>query len=284
MRALLRDTWKPFSRQGGRLLAAGIAFYSLLSMIPIFVIALRVAGLVTGEQRAKQELVKELSRWIGDGGASTVEALIVRVEQDVDTREKLLGALLLVYASTRLFSSLRRAINQIWGVPTESPAGFVKKVTHQLFRRALAFLLVLATSVLLVALVVTNTALAALATHLDLAAGGVGWHALTWAGSLFVTTLLFTVLYSVLPDARVHRRDALFGAFATALLFSIGTQLVGLYVGHKAVEPRFGAAGPVIMLVLWTYYSGQVFLLGASFTAAYARLRGRGVEPRSPAV
>ncbi len=272
----LRETVRTFSRKGGRLLGAGIAFYSLLSVAPILLIVLRVAALFTGLAPAQAALREDLAFWLGDDGAANVMELVARVRTPQSGSEVLV-LILLIYASTRLFSGLKRALNQLWEVPHVESKGVKGRVLRQLRKRGTAFLLVLFVGLVLVAVVLARGAFA-------FATGVVGrelpmtWELLHTAGSIVITALLFGLLYRVLPDKHIPWRRALEGGLVTALLFAVGTVLVSAYVGHKKIAATYGSAGSLVMLLLWVHYSSQIFFLGAAFTGA----RIKQLESASP--
>jgi len=262
------------------MLAAAVAFSSLLSVAPVLVIALHVAGLAIGEERARAAVLKDLARWIGASGARTLGILLEHAREDRGAGwASLLSGAVLVYASTRLFSQLKRALNHMWDVQARSGAGLRGKAWKQIRKRALAFALVLFVGVIIVGVVVAKTLLVSATAAFGGAAAGLPWQVFETAVSLAATTLLFAVVFKVLPDARMAWRDAWQGALVTAGLFSVGALLIGLYLGHKALDSMYGPAGSVVMLLLWVHYSAQVFFLGAALTGELARRRGRPIAP-----
>ncbi len=279
LREVLRESLRTWSQGGARLLSGAVAFYALLSVVPVFMLAIRIAGLATSEDAARFALLQNLGRWIGRGGAMTVGALLGAASEATSRGHWSVELLLLAYAASRLFAVLQRALHLLWEVPMHSPERFHHKVLSQLRRRALAVSLVGVVGLILVALVLWN-AFAAYAHHL-LGAHHATLRAMSGGFSFLLTVLLFTAIFKVLPEASVSARDAALGGLVTAALFSAGAALVGLYVGHKATESFFGAASSLVMLLLWVNYSAQVFFLGASFTGAHARLRGHGIRPRA---
>lgn len=274
-RAALEETLRTFSRKGGRLLGAGIAFYSLLSVAPILLIALRVAALFTGMEPARAALRDDLAFWLGEDGAANAMELVARVRTP-ESASQVLVLVLLIYASTRLFSGLKRALNQLWDVPAPESSGMKGRVLRQLRKRALAFLLVVLVGLVLVVVVLARGAFA-FATGVVGRSFPVAWELLHTAGSVLVTALLFALLFRVLPDKRIAWSRALEGGLVTALLFAVGTTLVSLYVGHKGVQATYGSAGSLVMLLLWVHYSAQIFFLGAAFTGA--RLKQEAAKP-----
>jgi membrane protein len=278
LRDVLRESLRCWTHGGARLLSGAVAFYALLSVVPVLMIAIRIAGIATDEDSARVTLLQNLARWIGRGGASTVAALLTSATRAARGHWSV-DALVLVYASSRLFAVIQRALHLLWEVPMHTPELFRHKVLTQLRRRALAVAIVGIVAVLLIAMVFWNGVVAY--AHQLLGAHPSAWRAASGGFSFLLTVLLFTSIFKVLPEARVSARDAALGGLVTAVLFSAGAALVGIYIGHKATQSFFGAASSLVMLLLWVNYSAQVFFLGASFTGAHARLRGNGIHPRA---
>jgi len=275
MRDLVKGTFSRFSRRGGRLLSGALAFYAMLSVAPLCLIALQVAGAFTNEQLARAALIENLARWVGPGGAHTLGDLIDRVHRPDASLRSALTLLLLFYASTRMFSQLKRALDILWDVPVPEVHGFGAKALQQLEKRSLAFILVAGIGVVLVGLVALKTGFSLAEDALGQAAPPVLWRVTETTASWAVSTALFAVLYRVLPSVRISWRDAFVGALVTGVLFGLGTLAVSAYLGHKGVNATYGEAGAVIVLVLWMHYSAQVFLIGAAFTGERAIRAGR---------
>jgi membrane protein len=281
MRDLARETGRSFSRHGGRLLGGAIAFSALLSVAPLLVIALHVAGVAVREETARAAVTRELATWIGDDGARTLGALLDDARARTEAGwSSALSALVLVYASTRLFGQLKRALDHMWDVQPKSGEGLRGKAMKQLRKRALSFLMVVFVGLTILALVVIKAAISAMTDALGVP---FAWHALDTGVSLATMTLLFAVVFKVLPDVELAWRDAWAGAIVTAILFSAGTLVIGLYLGHKALGSMYGAAGSIVMLLLWVHYSAQMFFVGVAFTAERARLHGRPIGPNGDA-
>ncbi len=279
-RSLLADSARSYSRHGGRMLAAAVAFSSLLSIAPLLYIALGVAGVTVGSERGRTTVLEDLSRWIGEEGAQTILSLLQRANETKRSGlASVIGGVVLVYASTRLFSQMKRALNHMWDVHARSGRGLRGKVWKQLRKRGFALLMVLFVGVLIISNVVVKTVLAASTDEL----GGGAAHLMFRTGeavvSVVTTTLMFAAIFKVLPDAKLAWHDAWRGAFVTALLFSLGTALIGLYLGHKALDVLYGPGGSIVMLLLWVHYSAQVFFFGAAITGELARRRGHAIEP-----
>jgi membrane protein len=276
----LKEGFRLFFRRGGRLLGAGIAFYSMLSVAPIFVLALHIAGLFTREEMARAALLEDMSGWVGPDGAKTIGALVDRARTaEGGVVATALGAVLLVYASTRLFSALERAINVMWGVERASSDGFKGKALAQLRKRGIGILITLTAGVVLCALVGLRMGLELAESYAPRVPHLSG--AVETLMSLVITWLLFLAIFRTLPAAKIGWTDAALGAAVTAALFSLGSHAVAAYVGHKGIARKYGEAGAVVMLLLWVQYSAQIFLIGAATTGARARRLRTMVEPKS---
>lgn len=273
-----QESLRVWSHGGARFLSGAVAFYALLSVVPVLMIAVQIAGLATDEREARRTLLDNLTRWVGSSGASTLAAMLTAASQMSESRPWALEALVLTYASTRLFAQLQRALHMLWDVPMTSPEAWKHKVLTVLRRRGVGLLLVAFVGLLLVALVLWN-GFVAWAGHL-LGNYPTLWRAASAFFSFVVTVLLFAAIFKVLPEARVSLRDAVVGGVVTAVLFTLGATLVGFYIGYKVTESFFGAASSLVMLLLWVNYSAQVFFLGASFAGTHARLRGDGIHAR----
>lgn len=276
---VLRESFRSWSQAGARLLSGAVAFYALLSVVPVFMIAIRIAGIATDEDAARFALLQNLARWIGYSGASTVGSMLTSATRAASRGHWSVEALILAYAASRLFAVLQSALHLLWDVPLHSPERLKDKVLTQVRRRALALAIIGIVGLILGALVLWN-GFVAYAHHLLGSYPG-AWRAASAGFSFLLTVLLFSAIFKVLPEATVSMRDAIVGGAVTAALFSAGAALVGIYIGHKATQSFFGAASSVVMLLLWVNYSAQVFFLGAAFTGAHARLRGHGIQPRA---
>jgi membrane protein len=267
------------------MLASAVAFSSLLSIAPLLFIALGVASVAIGDDVGRASVHADLARWIGEESAETILGLLDHARIHGQTVLKtVLGSIVLVYASTRLFSQMKRALNHMWDVHAKSGRGFGGKVWKQLRKRGLALLLVGFVGVLIAAVVIVKAVLAASTHRLGDGAARVIIHGGETVISLATTTLMFAALFKLLPDAKLQWRDAWRGALVTAVLFSIGTTLIGAYLGHKTLAVMYGPGGSLVLLLLWVQYSAQVFFLGAAVTGELARRRGHAIEPNERGV
>ncbi len=260
---VVREAFRIFGVRGGRVLAGALAFSAILSVVPLLLLALRVASLITGEEAARATLHDHLARWVGELGASNIEEWLGQTQGEGKSAS-VFGFAVLIYGSTRLFSTLNRAFDLLWGIDPMANSTLRDRAKTFVFRRALSFLLVVFIGLVLVALVFGHAVLEGVRAYDLLAVVPHRW--MEYAVSFVATAVLFAVLFRVVPSTRIRVRVAAIGGVVTAALFTLGTLLVGGYIAHKAVESAFGAATSVVLLLLWTYYSAHVFFYGAALT------------------
>ena len=260
-----------FSARGARFLGAAVAFYALLSAAPLFVVVLHIVGAVFGRDRAESALWGGLAHWLAPEGLETVRVVTDRLDQ-IEAKGSILGVLLVIYGSTRLFRALRRALNELWGVDLETIEGKRTKPVKYGVRYGGALLLTLFVALLLACLVAVKGTFAVLGTF-----GAQAPPSILWATdatlSVGITFVLFAVLFRFLPETDVTWREAAVSALVSTLLFGIGSVLVTMYVHHKKLGDLYAGASAIVVAVLWVYYSAQVFFLGACVGAALHEMR-----------
>ena len=254
-------------------MGAALAFYTMFSMAPILVLVIAIAGFFYGAQAAQGELLEQLEGLLGSQGASVIQLVLAGAGDHASGRlATLIASALLLFAATSVFAELKASLDVIWQVPTPTE-GTVWDVVRT---RLLSFGLILILAFLLLITLVISAVLAVLERYW----GGLWQEAavlLSWLASLFsfaVIAVLFGVIYKMLPRIRLSWRDVAIGALGTASLFSLGKCLIGAYIGNSGIANSFGAAGSMIALLLWVYYSAQIFFLGAEFTRQYALQMG----------
>ena len=261
-------------------LGASLAYYTLFAIAPILLVATAIAGMVFGAEAVNGEIVGQLDRLIGREGARAVQSLLEGASQRrTGILATVVGSITFVVAATGAFLELQAALNTIWRVQVK-PGVHLKAF---LIDRVRSFGLVMAIGFLLMVSLAVTAALAALNGWLSRYAPDVPlvWSAVSMLVSLTVTTGLFALLFRFLPDVRLQWRDVMTGALATAVLFTIGQLLIGLYLGQSSMASTYGAAGSVMILLLWVYYSCQIVLFGAEFTRVYAQRDGTKPAPES---
>ncbi|WP_256077619.1 YihY/virulence factor BrkB family protein [Massilia sp. YIM B04103] len=248
---------------------AALAFYTLFSLAPILVLVIAIAGLFYGKQAAQGELFAQLRGLLGDQGAAAIQLVLAGARNEAEGRwAALVAGLLLLFGATTVFAELKSSLDEIWQLPPLAEGS----LWDALRTRLLSFGMVLVLGFLLTVSLVVSAALGLVEKFWNSHWQG-GTVVLAWLNNAIgfaVIAAIFAVIYKMLPRIRLSWRDVLAGAVGTALLFSIGKYAIGTYIGNSGVASSFGAAGSVIALLLWVYYSAQVFFLGAEFARQYA--------------
>jgi membrane protein len=267
---LLRDTVTDWSAHNASRLAASLAFYTLLSIAPLVVLSVALAGLAFGDKAARGEIAAEIGSVVGASAASAIEAIVVNARAPASGRiGTIVGVVVLILGASGVFNELQSALNTIWGVAARPGRGFVGLVRDRFF----SFAMVVVVAFLLLASLLVTAALEAAGKFFaqSLPGGASVWLVTNFLVSLAITTLLFALIFKVVPEAVIRWRDVVVGAAVTSTLFALGKWLVGLYIGRSSLTSAFGAAGSLVALVIWVYYSSQIVFLGAEFTQVYAR-------------
>jgi membrane protein len=271
---LLRDAAVSWVDDYAPSMGAALAFYTLFSLAPLLLIVISVAGLVFGEQAARGEIMAQLSGLVGPQSARTVESILEELNRPGSgVTGTLVGVVVLLIGATTVFGELRDAMDRIWRAPAPPPGG---GLLNLLKTRLLSLGLVLGIGFLLMVSLVVSAALAALSKWWAPWFGEVAVlaHLLDWIVSFGLIASIFAMIYKWVPRVRLAWRDVWIGATVTALLFIIGKTLIGLYIGRSGVASPFGAAASVVVLLLWVYFSAQIFLLGVELTWVYAQRHG----------
>lgn len=259
--------------------AAGLAFYTIFSLAPMIIIIVAVSGSVFGEQATTGQLSGFMEDLMGRDLAVAIENFVSSVYQKQSgVWATLLGAGVLMFAATTVITQLKESLNTIWNVTGKEGQG----IKIFLVDRFLALLFILILASILVLLVIMDAALSVLGPLVDdVIPGGLDiWTKLNTVLSLAITTILFAIIYKMLPDIKVKWSDVLVGAFVTALLFWLGRYLIGMYLGAGAATTAYGAAGSFVIFLIWVYYNAMVVFIGAEFTYIYTTRYGSTVETR----
>lgn len=276
--ALLKTTGNDFMDDNALRLAAALAYYALLSLAPLVVIAIAIAGFAVDEQSARGAIAHELGNVVGREGGEAVQT-IVRSAQAPTTGvlSTIAGLVVLLFGASGVFTELQGALDTIWEVAPKPGRGIKGLIRDRLF----SFAMVMGVAFLLLVSMVLSAGLGAVGHFLGsaLPGGEAVWQIVNFLISLGVIGALFAVMFKTVPDAKVDWRDAWIGGLVTAVLFSIGKFLIGLYLGKSSVSSAYGAAGSLVLLVIWVYYSACILLIGAEFTQVYASRFGKEIEP-----
>ena len=260
-------------------LGAALSYYTLFSLAPILIVAIAIAGLAFGAEAVRGEIVHQIDGLVGREGGLAVQAMLQGAARPSSSiPATIIGVITFFLGATGAFLELQTALNTIWRVKPKSSGSWLRVLVMQ---RLISFALVVGVGFLLLTSLLVSTALAALHRYMGDTYPGVAivWEALNVIVSLGVITLLFAMIYKVLPDVELAWRDVWVGGLVTAGLFSIGKSVIGLYLGTSGFSSTYGAAGSVVVLLVWVYYSSQIVLLGAEFTREYVAEFGRRPPP-----
>jgi membrane protein len=251
---------------------AALAFYTVFSLAPILILSIAIAGLVFGQEAARGEIFQQVKDLLGADAAAAIQAMIQSASRPgAGLIATVIGLVTLCIGATTALAELKDGLDQIWDAPPERTSGFWYFVR----KRLLSVGLILSLGFLLLVSLVFSALVSALARRWGPAdATGMVLQTVNFMFSFALVTLLFAMIYKILPSVRISWKDVAIGSVITAALFSVGKALIGLYLGNSAVASSYGAAGSVILVLVWVYYSAQIFLLGAEFTKVYAHRYG----------
>lgn len=281
--SIAKETAEDWLHDDAATQAAALAYYALLSLAPLLVISIAVASWFLGPEAARGGVERELGKVVGEQAASGIQAVILHAQQPASSVVgTVVGVISLFVGASGVFGQLQTSLDTIWEVQPRPDRGWSAMVLD----RFVSFTMVLGVAFLLLVSLVLSSVLSSLGNILadTLPGGATLWQALNIAFSLGVITLLFALIFKVIPDAKVAWRDVWGGALFTALLFTVGKQLLGIYLGKAAVGSAYGAAGSLVALVVWVYYASQILFMGAEFTQVTARRRGASIEPTANAI
>jgi len=260
---LLKKAWGEFTEDKAQRLAAGLAYYTLFSIAPLLLIAIAIAGLVFGKSQAQAQIIGQIRMVMGDAGGKAIEEMLVSAAKPkTGTFAIVIGAVTLLFGAAGVFGQLKDALNTIWNLPEKKGGGFMRLLKE----RFLSFAMVLGVAFLLLVSLVIDAALSAISSTL--------WQPIQLLVSFAVVTVLFAFIFRFLPDTRPEWRDVWSGAAFTSLLFVLGKFALGLYLGKSAVGSSYGAAGSLVVMLVWIYWSANILFFGAEFTQVHARERG----------
>ena len=275
---LLIETFKDFFGNNVPRLAAALAYYSIFSIAPLLVIAIAVAGLIFGNDAAQVQVVTELQNLVGKDAAGFVQHMIISSSKSSSTIiATILGVIFLLFGAIAVTFELKDDLNLIWGV---QPKPGIKGL---IWSRVFSFGLVLALGFLLLISLMINSFLTGIGNYLLGIFPAVNWilSIVNLIVSYALITLLFAAIFRVIPDADLRWRNVWTGAFVTMVLFSIGKYLIGLYLGNTSFSSSYGAAGSLVVVLLWVNFTSQIVLFGAEFTKVYSRMSGYSLRPKS---
>ncbi len=281
--SMLKESFQEWKEDDALQLGAALAYYTIFSLAPLLLIVIAVAGLAFGREAVQGRIVEQIDQLVGQQGAVAIQTMIANVaKHESGVLATVIAGITILFGATGVFAQLQSSLNKIWNVepkPDRGILGFLKT-------RVASFGMILGIGFLLLVSLVVSAGVAAVNNYFVslMPAAEVLFQVLSLVISFAVVTLLFAMIFRFLPDAKVAWRDVWIGAAVTSVLFAIGKELIGLYLGHSSVASAFGAAGSVIVILVWIYYSTQILFFGAEFTQVYARRYGSQIVPDDDAV
>lgn len=275
--SITKRTVSQFIDDGALTLGAALAYYAIFALAPVLVIAVSVAGLVFSQRTAQHQVAQQIQGLVGQKAAGVVESMMAAQTKNGSIIATILGIVVLLMGASGIFGQLKTSLNQIWKIRPKPG----RAIAELLMDRALAVGMVVGIGVLFMASMLLTATISKFYNAISRVISLPGFTAriLDLGISLLVLTLLFAVIFKLLPDVRVRWRDTWIGALVTALLFLGGEYVLGLYLSRQGTTSSYGAAGSVVLLLMWIYYSALILLIGAEFTHAYVRQTGHPVEP-----
>jgi membrane protein len=276
---LLKETLFEWYADRGSRLGAALAFYTLFSLAPLLMISIAITALVFGREIAYTQLIQQIEVFIGLEGARVIQATIENTSRpSTGIMATLIGLATMLFGATIVFNELQDALNVIWKVTSKPRRSMAIGL---MWDRLLAFCIVVAVGLLLLLSIVANAVLNAMMQIFgDILPRHVDWlRTANFVFALVTVTLLFIMVYKVLPDIEIGWVEVLVGAIVTAILFMLGKFLIELYLGYSTAASVYGAAASLVILLMWIYYSAQILYFGAEFTKVYAKYRGHRIVP-----
>lgn len=280
---LLKETFQEWSEDKAARLAAALSYYTIFSLAPLLIIAIAVAGFFLGRSDVQSQILSEVQTMLGQEGRKFVQGLIQDASRPgASMIATIIGLVTLFVGASGVYGQLQDALNTIWEVEPAPGAG----ILANLRKRFLSFTMVLGSGFILLVSLVISAGLTAVSNYFSNLLPGTDflWQVLNQVTSFLVITLLFAMVFKVLPDVEIAWGDVWIGAAVTSLLFTIGKYVIGWYLGTSSPSSTYGGAGSLVALILWIYYSAQILFFGAEFTQVYARRYGSRIRPAEGAV
>jgi membrane protein len=281
---VLMATFSGFSSDNGLKLSASLAYYTVFSIAPLLIIVISVAGLVLGQDAASNRLYPEIEHYVGAGPAAQIQEILKHLALSGKSGiAVVIGIITLLLGASSIFIEIQDSLNIIWRVKAKPKRGWVQLLKN----RFVSFSLIISLGFLLLATLAINLVMDALNTwlaHFLPAVTRLVLKGVNIGVTLVVITTLFGIIFKFLPDVKIKWRDVRSGAFFTALLFMLGQYVISLYIQYTAQGSAYGAAGSIIVILVWIYYTSAILYIGAEFTQVYAEASGSHIEPADYAV
>lgn len=284
---VIKTTYRDWKADNAAHLAAGLAYYTTFSIVPTLVIVISLAGLLGTGKAVQNEILTEVGNYLGSEGRLFIEGLLETARQPASSNlPPLVGTLTLLFGALGVFGELQNSLNRIWNVQPKPLTGLGAQLKRLLVRRLLSFGMILGIGFVLLVSLILNALFAVVKEYLAalLTLPPFVLQLINFAISFGITTLLFALMFKILPDVENAWKDVWLGAAVTSLLFSMGKVLISEYLGRTSFQTSFGAAGVLVGILVWIYYSAQILFLGAEFTQVYARCCGIGFKPSADAL
>lgn len=277
---LFKLSYREWSDDHASRLAAALAYYTIFSLAPLLIIAIAIAGLLWQRAVVQQQVLNQIGGLVGAQGQTFIAGMLQNASRPGQGLiATIIGIITLLFGALGAFNELQTSLNAIWGVEEKKVKGLWNVIRQQVINRFLSFAMILGIGFLLLVSLVVSTGLTAVGTWLGsvLPFQQFILQLINLVISIGFVTVMFAFIFKFLPDAKIAWRDVWVGAFFTAILFSIGKTIIGLYLGSRAVGTTFGAAGSLVIILLWIYYSAQILFFGAEFAQVYANQVGSKV-------
>ncbi|CAN5172367.1 YihY/virulence factor BrkB family protein [soil metagenome] len=281
---ILKETFSKFFSEDPMNYSASIAFYTIFSLPAVLIVVLSVAGSIYGEQAVSGQLYYQIEFFVGSDSARQIQSIIQNATlSDAGTIATAIGIATLLFSATTVFVAIQNGLNKIWGVKAKPKRGWVKFVIN----RMLSFVMVLFFGLVLLTSLLLEAGLEFFGELLRQYISGYTFYFMRIMNLVIfviILSMVFSMVFKLLPDAVIRWRDVSVGAFVTAILFTIGRLLISLYLGNSDLGDTYGAAGSLVLILVWVYYSSTILLLGAQFTQVYSKRYGKIILPTSNAV
>jgi membrane protein len=281
---IVKEAYKLFADNKAMRMSAALAYYTIFSIAPMLIVIISLCDIFYGKAAIEGSIYGQIQGFVGKDAALQIEQVIRNATTSTDiTWASFIGAASLIFAATGVFAEIQDSINQIWRLKAKPKKGWLKLIIN----RVLSFSMVISLGFILLVSLIVNSVLDTIGAQLLKLLPQVAIY-VAYSINLFITfitiSLLFAIIFKVLPDARIKWKDVVVGAVTTALLFMLGKFAIGFYLGRSHVSNSYGAAGSMIIVLLWVYYSSAILYFGAAFTRAYAMYKGSNIYPNNYAV
>ncbi|AHM63154.1 ribonuclease BN [Flammeovirgaceae bacterium 311] len=282
--SITKKTFKEFFNDNPLDYAAIIAFYTIFSLPAVLIITIRIASSAFGKEAVKGEIESQISGIIGRESAEQVQSIIENASQsEASTIGTIIGVSVMIFSATTVFVALQDSLNAMWEVEAKPEKGWLKLIIN----RVLSLAMVVSMGFLLLVSLSVDVLLGLLNDYLREALSGVAVYLITagnFVVSIGISIIIFAIIFKVLPDAKIRWKNTFIGATVTAILFTIGKFIINIVLQHDPMADTYGAAGALVMILVWVYYTSIIFLLGAEFTQVYSRHHDKGIRPSDNAV